>query len=106
MARKKLDLTYIINDSKRKTTLKKRKHGLIKKMNEITTLCGIEACAIIYSPNDPQPEVWPSEPEVQRKITMIQIQEGAPVTENGEEHGYMHHVQGLENNIDTIQNQH
>ncbi|KAG2394998.1 hypothetical protein LR48_Vigan09g135900 [Vigna angularis] len=159
-------------------------------MNEISTLCGIEACAIIYSPNDPQPEVWPSEPEVQRvlskfmemseqkqcrkmlnqesllkqiiikgqqqltrqrndnrkkemthlmfqylnvgrvydnpslidlndlswlidqnlneikkKMTMIQIQEGAPVTENGGERGHMHHAQGPENRTDTIQNQ-
>ncbi|ESW18865.1 hypothetical protein PHAVU_006G077400 [Phaseolus vulgaris] len=187
MARKKLDLTYITNDSKRKTTLKKRKHGLIKKMNEISTLCGIESCAIIYSPNDPQPEVWPSESEVQRvlskfmemseqkqsrkmlnqesllkqiiiksqqqltrqrnenrkkemthlmfqylsigkvfdnpslidlndlswlidqnlneikkKMTMIQIQEVSSVTENGGEHGFMHHVQGRESKIDTL----
>ncbi|CAJ1960570.1 unnamed protein product [Sphenostylis stenocarpa] len=187
MARKKLDLTYITNDSKRKTTLKKRKIGLIKKMNEISTLCGIEACAIIYTPNDPQPEVWPSELEVQRvlskfmemseqkqsrkmlnqesllkqiisksqhqltrqrnenrkkemthlmfqylsvgrvfdnpslvdlndlswlidqklneikkKMTMIQIQEVAPVTENEGEQGYMHHVQGPESKINII----
>ncbi|KAK7305526.1 hypothetical protein VNO77_43432 [Canavalia gladiata] len=61
MTRKKVDLTYITNDSKRKATLKKRKKGLIKKITEISTLCGIEACAIIYSPNDPQPEVWPNE---------------------------------------------
>ncbi|KAG4387242.1 hypothetical protein AAZX31_11G186100 [Glycine max] len=69
MARKKLNLTYIPNDSKRKTTLKKRKNGLMKKMNEISTLCGIETCAIIYSPNDPQPEVWPSDSGVQRVLS-------------------------------------
>ncbi|PNX76749.1 agamous-like mads-box protein agl80-like [Trifolium pratense] len=29
-------------------------------MDEITTLCGVEACAIIFSENDPQPVIWPS----------------------------------------------
>ena len=60
MTRKKVDLTYIANDAKRRATFKKRKSGLIKKVDEISTLCGIEACAIIYHPNEPQPEVWPS----------------------------------------------
>ncbi|KAK7305528.1 hypothetical protein VNO77_43434 [Canavalia gladiata] len=69
MTRTKVELAYITNDSKRKTTLKKRKNGLIKKIDEISTLCGIEACAIIYSPNDPQPEVWPSELGVQKVLS-------------------------------------
>jgi hypothetical protein len=34
--------------------------GLIKKVDEISTLCGIEACAIIFGQNDAQPEIWPS----------------------------------------------
>ncbi|KAF1895504.1 hypothetical protein Lal_00044155 [Lupinus albus] len=68
MTRNKVKLTYIADDSKRKATYKKRKNGLVKKTNEISTLCGIEACAIIYGPNETQPEVWPSHPEVQRVI--------------------------------------
>lgn len=32
----------------------------MKKLNELATLCGIDACAIIYDENNPQPEVWPS----------------------------------------------
>ncbi|CAL0334585.1 unnamed protein product [Lupinus luteus] len=68
MTRNKVKLTYIADDSKRKATYKKRKNGLIKKTNEISTLCGIEACAIIYGPNETQPEVWPSHPEVQRVV--------------------------------------
>ncbi|KAA3486333.1 agamous-like MADS-box protein AGL80 [Gossypium australe] len=56
-----MKLAYITNDSKRKTTYKKRTKGLVKKVHELTTLCGIEACAIIHSPDfDSQPEVWPS----------------------------------------------
>jgi len=33
----------------------------MKKINEITTLCGIDACAIIYDENNPRPVVCPSE---------------------------------------------
>ncbi|XP_029125686.1 agamous-like MADS-box protein AGL80 [Cajanus cajan] len=69
MARKKVDLTYITNDSKRKTTLRKRKNGLIKKIGEISILCEVEACAIIYTPDDPQPEVCPSNMGVQNVLS-------------------------------------
>ncbi|KAL6143869.1 hypothetical protein ACLB2K_054564 [Fragaria x ananassa] len=34
--------------------------SLMKKVSELCTLCDIDACAIIYSPYDSQPEVWPS----------------------------------------------
>ncbi|KAI5408371.1 agamous-like MADS-box protein AGL80 [Lathyrus oleraceus] len=61
MARKKVKLAYITCNSKRRETFRKRKSGIIKKVNEISTLCGIEACAIIYDRNNPQPEVWPSD---------------------------------------------
>ncbi|KAL8062248.1 hypothetical protein ABFS82_02G133900 [Erythranthe guttata] len=61
MTRKKVTLAYITNDSERKASFKKRKKGLIKKVSELSTLCGVEACAIIYSPYDPRPEVWPSQ---------------------------------------------
>lgn len=44
--------------------------GLIKKIGEISILCGIQACAIIYSPDEPdQPEVWPSEEGVESAIS-------------------------------------
>ncbi|XP_062154125.1 agamous-like MADS-box protein AGL80 [Alnus glutinosa] len=68
MARKKVKLAYITSDSARKATFKKRKRGLMKKVNELSTLCGIEACAIIYSPYDSEPEVWPSPLGVQRVL--------------------------------------
>nr|KYP34743.1 Agamous-like MADS-box protein AGL80 [Cajanus cajan] len=69
MARKKVDLTYITNDSKRRATLKKRKNGLIKNIDEISILCGIEACAIIYTSDDPQPKVCPSDQGVQNVLS-------------------------------------
>ncbi|MED6108538.1 hypothetical protein PIB30_025018 [Stylosanthes scabra] len=36
-------------------------------MAEISTLCGIESCAIIYPENEPEPEVWPS-PEKAKEV--------------------------------------
>ncbi|KAK6246560.1 Transcription factor [Theobroma cacao] len=60
MARKRVTLELISNESARKVTLKKRKAGLWKKLNELTTLCGVAACAIIFSTYDAQPDIWPS----------------------------------------------
>ncbi|XP_070045560.1 agamous-like MADS-box protein AGL80 [Nicotiana tomentosiformis] len=69
MTRSKVNLAFITNESARKATLKKRKKGLMKKVSELSTLCGIDACAIIYSPYDQdQPEVWPSIMGAQRVL--------------------------------------
>ncbi|XP_075107289.1 agamous-like MADS-box protein AGL80 [Nicotiana tabacum] len=68
MTRKKVKLAFITNDSARKATFKKRKKGLIKKVSELSTLCGIDACAIIYSPYENQPEVWPNTMGTQRVL--------------------------------------
>ncbi|KAL9378795.1 hypothetical protein Peur_027277 [Populus x canadensis] len=80
MTRKKVKLAYICNDSARKATFKKRKKGLMKKVSELSTLCGVDACAIVYSPYDSQPEVWPSPLGVQRVVTkfktMPEIEQG------------------------------
>ncbi|XP_010486065.1 PREDICTED: agamous-like MADS-box protein AGL80 [Camelina sativa] len=69
MTRKKVKLAFITNDASRKATFKKRKKGLLKKVSELSTLCGINACAIIYSPYDSNPEVWPSNSGVQRIVS-------------------------------------
>lgn len=68
MTRKKVKLAYISNDSARKATFKKRKKGLMKKVSELSTLCDVDACAIIYSPYDTQPEVFPSPLGAQRVL--------------------------------------
>ncbi|KAH7542883.1 agamous-like MADS-box protein AGL80 [Ziziphus jujuba] len=69
MTRKKVKLAYISNDSARKATFKKRKKGLVKKVGELSTLCDVDACAIIYSPYDTQPELFPSPLGVQRVLS-------------------------------------
>ncbi|KAK1571650.1 hypothetical protein Q3G72_020733 [Acer saccharum] len=71
MARRKVKLCYIANDSKRKVTFKKRKKNLLKKVSELNTLCGIDACAIVYSPYENQPDVWPSHHGVQRIVSQL-----------------------------------
>ncbi|KAL3849171.1 hypothetical protein ACJIZ3_011053 [Penstemon smallii] len=63
MPRRKVTLAYMTNDSERKVSFNKRKNGLIKKASELRTLCAVDACAIIYSPYESQPEVWPSPEE-------------------------------------------
>ncbi|GLT28397.1 hypothetical protein SLA2020_033370 [Shorea laevis] len=70
MTRKKVKLQYISNDSARKASFKERKKGLMKKASELTTLCGIDAYAIVYSPFDSQPEIWPSPARVQRVLSL------------------------------------
>ncbi|XP_030485511.1 agamous-like MADS-box protein AGL80 [Cannabis sativa] len=80
MTRKKVKLAYINNDASRKATYKKRKKGLLKKVSELSTLCGVDACAIIYSPYDTQPEVYPSPGGVHRIVKkfkkMPEIEQG------------------------------
>ncbi|PON47821.1 MADS-box transcription factor [Trema orientale] len=68
MTRKKLNLAYICNDWARKSTFKKRKKSLVKKLSELSTLCGIDACAIIRSPYEAEPEALPSAAGVQRVV--------------------------------------
>ncbi|KAE8666336.1 Pentatricopeptide repeat-containing protein, putative isoform 1 [Hibiscus syriacus] len=66
MGRKKTTYELITNEFARKTTLKKRKAGLLKKLSELTTLCDVPACAIIFTSYDARPDVWPSQAEACR----------------------------------------
>ncbi|KAH7863391.1 hypothetical protein Vadar_016901 [Vaccinium darrowii] len=69
MTRSKVNLVYISNDSARRKTYRRRKSGLMKKAQEITKLCAIEACAIMFSPYDPEPVVWPNQLQAQQVIS-------------------------------------
>ncbi|ESQ28666.1 hypothetical protein EUTSA_v10019451mg [Eutrema salsugineum] len=72
MTRKKVKLAFIENNSSRKATFQKRKKGILKKVKEISTLCGVTACAIIYSPYTSNPDVWPSTSSVRRVVSDFQ----------------------------------
>lgn len=67
-----MKLVWIVNDSARKASFKKRRAGLLKKVNELTTLCGVSAFVIIYGPDDAEPAVWPTRQEVHRLLTRFQ----------------------------------
>ncbi|XP_010256511.1 PREDICTED: agamous-like MADS-box protein AGL80 [Nelumbo nucifera] len=58
--RGKVKLEQIADPCNRKTSFKKRKKNLFKKVQELGSLCGVSACAIIYGPYDTKPDVWPS----------------------------------------------
>ncbi|CAN1292370.1 Agamous-like MADS-box protein AGL90 [Linum perenne] len=68
MGRTKVQHELISNEITRKITFKKRKVRLLKKLKEITTLCGVVACGIIFhnfngKGKEDQPDVCPSVPE-------------------------------------------
>lgn len=78
--RGKVVFARIEDERKRKVSMKTRTAGLVKKVRELSILCDVEAAAVIYSPGDPHPIVWPSRsaatetiskylkrPEVERK---------------------------------------
>ncbi|KAF7081026.1 hypothetical protein CFC21_085010 [Triticum aestivum] len=60
MARKKVTLQYIANDSTRRGTFKKRLRGLMKKAGELAILCDVKTCVLVYGEGEPAPEVFPS----------------------------------------------
>ncbi|KAL5730143.1 hypothetical protein ACHQM5_003002 [Ranunculus cassubicifolius] len=63
MAKGKVKLEWIAKRSSRRAAFNKRKKGLMQKTSELSTLCGVQAYAVVYGPDDPKPEVWPRGPE-------------------------------------------
>lgn len=63
MGRPKLILKPIPNGRDRDLALIKRKKGIMKKMSEFSSVCGVKACLIMYDGNsDAQPLTWPQDP--------------------------------------------
>ncbi|CAM8985796.1 unnamed protein product [Rhodiola kirilowii] len=67
MARGKTKIALIKDDKVLKSTFQKRKKGVIKKVMELTTLCDIIACIVIYGPaiggKPPEIFTWPEDQE-------------------------------------------
>ncbi|XP_028783967.1 agamous-like MADS-box protein AGL82 [Neltuma alba] len=57
----------IQNKKARKATFEGRKKSIMKKAYELSTLCGVEVCIIIYGPNNNEGQVpaqtWPQDPQ-------------------------------------------
>ncbi|XP_075521095.1 agamous-like MADS-box protein AGL80 [Primulina tabacum] len=68
MVRSKIRYELIADERARRETFRKRKPGLFKKLNELKTLCDIEACAVVYNGDGTQPETWPSLDEASRVV--------------------------------------
>ncbi|RDX95516.1 Agamous-like MADS-box protein AGL82, partial [Mucuna pruriens] len=70
MGRARITLKPISNERSRKTTFQQRKKGLIKKISEFSTMCGVEACFIVYDDvnGDAGRVTWPQDPTMVRSI--------------------------------------
>jgi len=72
MGRGRVSVEFIQKEKSRKIVLQKRKIGLMKKVEELSILCDVDACVILYAPNFEgqgyaEPETWPKDTkEVQR----------------------------------------
>ncbi|CAA0807579.1 MADS-box transcription factor family protein [Striga hermonthica] len=72
MGRAKLNMEFITKEKTRNTTFAKRKKGLIRKLDELTILCDVSACIIIYGPKNEtglsEPDVWPTDRDRAHRI--------------------------------------
>ncbi|CAL5194336.1 unnamed protein product [Lathyrus oleraceus] len=58
--KRKITSKLIENFSQRKMCYKTRLKGLFTKMEQVTTLCDLQACAVVFGPGDATPSMWPS----------------------------------------------
>ncbi|KAG8378494.1 hypothetical protein BUALT_Bualt08G0143000 [Buddleja alternifolia] len=65
---KQIRYELIADERIRRETFKKRKKGLFKKLNELRTLCDVDACAIVINGDGTQSEVWPAPHAASRVI--------------------------------------
>ncbi|XP_010513662.2 PREDICTED: MADS-box transcription factor PHERES 2-like [Camelina sativa] len=61
--------SLIENEASRKRSFIKRKKGMMKKLAQLSTLCDIKTCAVIYSPYNLDPEAWPSREGAEKVIS-------------------------------------
>ncbi|GAU13850.1 hypothetical protein TSUD_261770 [Trifolium subterraneum] len=73
MGRGRISMELIQKKKSRKITFQKRKDGLLKKVYELSTLCDVKVCLILYAPNFEgqgydEPEIWPEDTTKVQKI--------------------------------------
>ncbi|XP_023637685.1 agamous-like MADS-box protein AGL86 [Capsella rubella] len=67
MGRRRVTLNWA-NQRARRANIKTRLAGLIKKTNELTILCDVKACLVVFDREEDQVVVWPSTPEAKSLI--------------------------------------
>lgn len=70
MARKKVTLAYIQTNTVSKNTYNKRVRRVLKKAEELSTLCGVDTCMVINSSYSNDPVIFPSNDAEVRKILL------------------------------------
>ncbi|KAM1042730.1 hypothetical protein ACFX13_034850 [Malus domestica] len=73
MFRQKVKVAWVEND--RTIMFQKRKRRLLKKVRELTTLCGVNAVVIFRGPHDNKPTVWHSGQVTEELLTSVQKME-------------------------------
>ncbi|CAB4286303.1 unnamed protein product [Prunus armeniaca] len=73
VAPRRRSLELIPNEGTRKMTFRKRKKSIYKKADELSKLCGIDVCLIVYEADQKkgravQPETWPRDPTQFKRI--------------------------------------
>ncbi|KAM0880050.1 hypothetical protein ACQ4PT_033836 [Festuca glaucescens] len=59
-ARGKVKIRWIIDNKRRKMTLKRHLPVVLKKARELSVLCDVPLCVIAYRTSEAEPVVWPS----------------------------------------------
>ncbi|KAH0676299.1 hypothetical protein KY285_024100 [Solanum tuberosum] len=73
MTRNKVNYAFIEDDSKRKISYNKRLKGILKKSDELKTLCDVEVATVIYGPYRNEPYTFPNNDVVRN--TFIKFKE-------------------------------
>ncbi|XP_049403551.1 MADS-box transcription factor PHERES 2-like [Solanum stenotomum] len=73
MTKNKVNYAFIEDDSKRKISYNKRLKGLLKKSDELKTLCDVEVATVIYGPYRNEPYTFPNNDVVRN--TFIKFKE-------------------------------
>uniref|UniRef100_A0A0D9V107 MADS-box domain-containing protein n=1 Tax=Leersia perrieri TaxID=77586 RepID=A0A0D9V107_9ORYZ len=64
MPLRKVTIEPITNQVARRSTHERRTAGLLKKVQEVSILCNVRACIVVYNiGDDTEPKAWPSLPE-------------------------------------------
>ncbi|KAH0676302.1 hypothetical protein KY285_024103 [Solanum tuberosum] len=71
MTRKKENYAFIEDDSKRKISYNKGLKGLLKKSDELKTLCDVEVATVIYGPYKNEPHTFPNKDVVRNTFIMF-----------------------------------